>query len=417
MKLTLEEKKTIGLASLGGMLENYDFVIYGIFSVYFANQFFPDDNQIVAIIKSYLIFILGYVARPVGGLIFSRLGDEKGRKKVLTITVALMGSASLGIGILPTYEQIGVYAPILLLCLRLLQGIAHGGELPSMLVYVSEYMPDKRALAIGMSMAGVNIGLLLGMLANYILNQILSEAEILEYGWRIPFLCGFIICFVSYKIRKTLHESAIFENLPNKTHHPIKYILTHHLKTILAGIFTVATMACMAVAALIFMPTYLHQIVGLDNKTISQIMPVAILAEVLAIYFTGVFANNKPLILIFQKLLVAALLVVPIGYFLICNGYVLIGTILITAITGCISLATPLFLTYLFEPKIRFTGVALCYNTSFAIFGAIAPILISFGISAGIKMEFAPTVLIYFMIFICFTGLYFAQKSSYSQIN
>lgn len=417
MKLTKEEKKTITLASLGGMLENYDFVIYGIFSVYFANQFFPDDNGLVAIIKSYLIFILGYVARPVGGLIFSRLGDEQGRKKVLTITVALMGSASLGIGLLPTYEQIGIYAPILLLCLRLLQGVAHGGELPSMLVYVSECMPNKRALAIGMSMAGVNIGLLLGMLANFILNIVLSEEQILEYGWRIPFICGFVICFVSYKIRKTLHESAVFENIPNKTHHPVKLIFTNHINTVLAGVFTVATMACMAVAALIFMPTYLHQIVGLDNKTISQIMPLAILAEVLAIYFTGVFANNKPLIPIFKKLLFTALAIVPIGYFLICNGYVLFGTILITAITGCISLATPLFLTYLFEPKIRFTGVALCYNLSFAIFGAIAPILISFGINMGIKMEFAPTVLIYTMIAICFIGLYFATKSSFKQTD
>ena len=108
IKLTNKEKKIVRLAALGGMLEFYDFIIYGVFSVYFAQQFFPGDNSLLAIIKSYVIFILGYIARPIGGILFSHIGDEHGRKKVLIITIVLMGISSLAIGLLPTYEQIGI---------------------------------------------------------------------------------------------------------------------------------------------------------------------------------------------------------------------------------------------------------------------------------------------------------------------
>ena len=142
--LNNEEKKIVRLAALGGMLEFYDFIIYGIFSVYFAQQFFPSGNPLLAVVKSYIVFILGYIARPIGGIFFSHIGDEQGRKRVLIITIVLMGVSSLGIGLLPTYDQIGIAAPLLLLTLRLVQGLALGGELPSTYVYISESMPQKK---------------------------------------------------------------------------------------------------------------------------------------------------------------------------------------------------------------------------------------------------------------------------------
>ncbi|RTL01001.1 MAG: MFS transporter [Proteobacteria bacterium] len=169
LKLTTQEKKIVGLSALGGMLEFYDFIIYGIFSVYFAHQFFPSENELLSVIESYVVFILGYIARPIGGIIFSHVGDEHGRKKVLIITIILMGISSLGIGLLPTYAQIGWVAPLGLLSLRLLQGLALGGELPSTYVYISETMTQKRGSGFGITMTGVNSGLLLGMIVNQIL--------------------------------------------------------------------------------------------------------------------------------------------------------------------------------------------------------------------------------------------------------
>lgn len=224
LTLTKQEKKIVTLAALGGMLEFYDFIIYGIFSVYFAHQFFPGGNEIVSIIESYVVFILGYIARPIGGIIFSHVGDEHGRKKVLIITIILMGLSSLGIGLLPTYGQIGIFAPIGLLIFRLLQGFALGGELPSTYVYINESMPKKRGTGFGITMAGVNSGLLLGMIINHSLSLTLTAQQITDFGWRIPFIIGGVLCVLSYKIRQSLQETAAFERIENKPDFPIIYL-------------------------------------------------------------------------------------------------------------------------------------------------------------------------------------------------
>ena len=169
--LNVEQKKIIALSSIGGMLEFYDFTIYGLFSVYFAHQFFPAFDNFAAIMASYSIFVVGYIVRPLGGILFSHIGDEIGRKTVLILTMVLMGLASFGLGLLPTYAQIGIWAPILMVLLRLLQGLAIGGELPSMIVYVAESMPKQRGIAMGGVFAGTVCGLLPGMLINMLITH------------------------------------------------------------------------------------------------------------------------------------------------------------------------------------------------------------------------------------------------------
>ena len=206
------ERKILILASLGGMLEFYDFTIYGFFSLYFAEQFFPTTDKFVAIMLSYTVFVIGYIARPIGGILFSHLGDVIGRKLVLIVTMLIMGIASLGIGIVPVYAQIGIFAPILLLVLRLSQGLAIGGEIPGTVVYVTEYMPHKSGFAIGCVMAGVGSGLLLGALVNVVLSSLLSIEQIHSYGWRIPFLLG------NYMMCIHLTKSAVLQ------HHCLHYL-------------------------------------------------------------------------------------------------------------------------------------------------------------------------------------------------
>ena len=251
MKLNTQEKKIVGLAALGGMLEFYDFIIYGIFSVYFAHQFFPSGNEMLSIIESYVVFVLGYIARPIGGIIFSHIGDEYGRKKVLIVTIILMGLASLGIGVMPTYQQIGIFAPIGLLLFRLIQGLALGGELPSTYVYINESMRDKEHIGFGITMTGVNSGLLLGMLINQLMNSLFDHAELTAYGWRIPFIIGGALCLVSYKIRRTLHETTAFEKIQNKPKFPLANLFKEHLPAMLAGILSTAIMAGLVVVAII----------------------------------------------------------------------------------------------------------------------------------------------------------------------
>lgn len=401
------------------MLEFYDFIIYGVFSVYFAHQFFPGENPILSVIKSYVIFILGYIARPVGGVIFSHLGDEYGRKQVLIITIVLMGASSLGIGILPTYNQIGIAAPLCLLLLRLIQGLALGGELPSTYVYISESMPQKRGSGFGITMFGVNSGLLLGMVMNQLLNFTLTPAEMGAYGWRLPFIFGGLLCLISYQIRKTLQETSAFKKIQDKPLFPFFYLWTHHLSQVVAGIAITAVMSGLVVVAIVFMPTYLHEMLKMDNAFISFIMPLVMLCNVITIYFTGKIANTVSPQVILSSLLLLSAILIPCSYWLI-NGdqyKVIAGLIILSILEGIAAMIVPLFICTLFPTKIRLTGVALCYNVGFTIFGGLAPVIISSLINTGYNIHLTPMVYLLIIVAICGVGLSTVVFSNKKQIN
>lgn len=415
--LTKQEKKIVSLAALGGMLEFYDFIIYGIFSVYFAHQFFPSGNEIISIIESYVVFILGYIARPIGGAIFSHVGDEHGRKKVLIITIILMGLSSLGIGLLPTYEQIGIFAPIGLLIFRLLQGFALGGELPSTYVYINESMPQKRGSGFGITMTGVNSGLLLGMVINHGLSLVLTTEQITEFGWRIPFIIGGALCVLSYKIRQSLQETAAFERIEDKPDYPIVYLFKNHLPQMLAGIAATSIMSGLVVVAVVFMPTYLSKMIGIDSSVISYIMPIALLLNVTTIFITGKFANRIPPYIILRNLLIVSIFAAPLSYFAISSGYILIGVCVLSILEGIAAMIIPMMVTYLFPAKIRLTGVALSYNISFTVFGGLAPIIISSAINSGINLYAAPIAFVVSIVLCSAIGLFYARRHSEESIT
>lgn len=416
-RLNPQERKIVGLAALGGMLEFYDFIIYGMFSVYFAHQFFPSDNQLLSIIESYVVFVLGYLSRPIGGMLFSHIGDEHGRKKVLIITIILMGISSLGIGLLPTYNQIGIIAPIGLVLFRLLQGLALGGELPSTYVYISETMPEKRGSGFGITMVGVNSGLLLGGLINQLLNFAFTPAELGSYGWRIPFIFGGVICLISYKIRQTLHETAAFKRIENKPEFPLAFLFKHHLPQMIAGIATTAIMSGLVVVAIVFMPTYLHGILKVDNKVISSIMTIAMISNVLTIYILGKIANTTTPYIILRNLLISCVILIPLSYWLIDLQFYAAGTIILAILEGAAAMIIPYLVTCLFPAKIRLTGVAMCYNISFTIFGGMAPIIISSGIKAGYGVYVTPLVYMFVILIVCAIGLGYAKRHSDQAIS
>lgn len=411
-RLNPQERKIVGLAALGGMLEFYDFIIYGMFSVYFAHQFFPSDNQLLSIIESYVVFVLGYLSRPLGGMLFSHIGDEHGRKKVLIITIILMGISSLGIGLLPTYNQIGIIAPIGLVIFRLLQGLALGGELPSTYVYISETMPEKRGSGFGITMVGVNSGLLLGGLINQLLNHIFTPAELGSYGWRIPFILGGVICLISYKIRQTLHETAAFKRIEDKPEFPLAFLFKHHLPQMIAGIATTAIMSGLVVVAIIFMPTYLHGILKVDNKVISLIMTVAMISNVFTIYILGKIANTTSPYIILRNLIITCIILIPCSYWLIDSQFYAAGTIILAILEGAAAMIIPYLMTCLFPAKIRLTGVAMCYNIGFTIFGGMAPIIISSGIKAGYGIYATPLIYMLCILIVCAVGLGYAKHHS-----
>ncbi|CEG58789.1 MFS transporter [Legionella fallonii] len=408
-KLNDKEKRIVHLAALGGMLEFYDFIIYGVFSVYFAQQFFPESAPLLAVIKSYAIFILGYIARPIGGMLFSHIGDEYGRKKVLVVTIVLMGLSSLAIGILPTYEQIGIVAPLLLLLFRLIQGLAIGGELPSTYVYISESLPGKQGTGFGLTMFGVNSGLLLGMAINQLLTSLLSIEELSSYGWRLPFIFGGVLCVISYHIRRTLGETSAFNKIHDKPVFPLATLLKEHLPQLVTGIAITAIMSGLAVLTIIFMPTYLNEMLHINAHLVGHIMPVMMLFNVIAIYFTGKIANRVAPSIILNYLLLLSAVLIPLSYWLISvntsSVFLVLGLIILGVLEGVAAMIIPLIICSLFTTSIRLTGVALCYNIGFTLFGGIAPMVVSTLINMGYNVYLTPLIYLLAIVIICSFGL------------
>lgn len=212
--ISTAERKVILAASFGAFLEWYDFYIYAALAIYFSALFFPPGNEAAAFLASLATFGAGFLVRPIGALFFGRLGDTIGRKHTFLVTIVLMGIGTIGIGLLPTYQSIGIAAPIFLVVLRLVQGFALGGEIGGAVTYVAEQSPKhKRGLHTSALQTTATIGLLTSLLVVYALKALIDEAEFRVWGWRIPFLISFVMLAISVYIRTQLHESPIFQRM------------------------------------------------------------------------------------------------------------------------------------------------------------------------------------------------------------
>lgn len=409
--LNKEQKSIIFLSSLGGMLEFYDFTIYGLFAVYFAGQFFPSDNHFATIIAGYAVFLIGYVVRPLGGIIFSHIGDEIGRKTVLILTMILMGVASLGLGLLPTYADIGIWAPIIMVLLRLLQGLAIGGELPSMIVYATESIPHQRGHAIGGIFSGTVSGLLPGMLINLLITHCFTLQQIHYFGWRIPFILGGFLCLVAYQVRRKLQETTAFSHLKQHAQFPFGELIKHHFGKMLIGVGLVSMMATPIILAIIFMPTYLTTILKFNPEQVSNTMLFVTALSVLSIYIMGLMADRYSPYKLMRNGIFMIVLAAATCYFMLAKGYSLTLALTIFAIfQGALVVFPPILLSYLFPIQIRLSGVALSYNLAFVFFGGLTPIAVTAIIEHTHMLYMAPFMCILMVSFVALFALYQSRK-------
>ena len=194
---------------IGNVLEWFDFAVYGYFATAIGQQFFPQSNPGAQQLLAFAVFALGFLARPIGSVVLGRVGDNIGRRALLTLSIALMGGSTLIIGLLPTYQSIGVAAPLLLVTMRLIQGFSVGGEFTGSMVYTTELSaPSKRGLISSCTMAGTTIGFILGSGSAWLVNTLLSADQVAAWGWRIPFVGSVLFCVGGWFLRSGLHESA-----------------------------------------------------------------------------------------------------------------------------------------------------------------------------------------------------------------
>ena len=278
---TAEEKRhrvfAIMAASSGNLVEWFDFYVYAFSALYFAPAFFPKSDPTAQLLNTAGVFAAGFLMRPIGGWLFGRIADRVGRKASLLISVAMMCGGSLVIACLPTYAQIGAWAPFLLLICRLFQGLSVGGEYGTTATYMSEVaLRGQRGFFSSFQYVTLIGGQLLAVLVIVILETVLDEAELKAWGWRIPFVIGAISAVVALMLRRTLHETQSESSRTNKEAGTIGGLFRHHK----AAFFTV--LGYTAGGSLIFytfstyMPKYLVNTVGLPIKTTSYVMTCAL---------------------------------------------------------------------------------------------------------------------------------------------
>jgi len=209
-----EEKKVIFASSLGTVFEWYDFYLYAVLAPFFAALFFPPGNQTAALLSAFAAYAAGFLVRPFGALVFGRIGDLVGRKYTFLVTIVFMGTATFLVGLLPTYSSIGWLAPILMVTLRLVQGLALGGEYGGAATYVAEHAPQgKRGYDTAWIQTTATIGLFLALLVIYLCRSNMDAKDFAEWGWRIPFWLSLVLLVFSIYIRLKLHESPVFQKM------------------------------------------------------------------------------------------------------------------------------------------------------------------------------------------------------------
>lgn len=376
--------KVLTLSALGGALEFYDFVVFVFFAKTLGALFFPADIPAwLAQLQVFGIFAAGYLVRPIGGVVMAHFGDRIGRKRLFAFSVFLMALPTLCIGLLPTYAHVGVLAPLLLLLLRLLQGLAIGGEMPGAWVFVAEHAPPKKiGFAVASLSAGINVGTLMGSLMASAMAHFFTPAELLDYAWRIPFLIGGVFGFISVWLRRWLDETPVFAQIRERralSRLPIKEVLRDYRGGVLVSMCVTWVLTAGIVVVILMTPTLIQTSFGIAPALASEGNVLAAVCLVIGCVWTGILSDRigrAPALLVASlSLLVGVYLL----YFDLANGgrhflplYALAG------FTAGVAGVTPAVMTASFPATVRYTGLALSYNLAYAIAGAVTPPLIGY---------------------------------------
>ncbi len=366
------------LASLGGTLEFYDFVIFGVFARDIAQAVFPSASPLASLMASFATFAVGYLARPFGGIILSHFGDRYGRRRVFLLSVFVMSGATLGMGLVPTFAQWGIASSALMVLLRLVQGFCLGGELPGALAYVVETAPRIAPFACAVVFACVTMGVAVATGVSLTVRTLLSAETIPIYGWRIAFIAGGLGGVLSFMLRRSLEESPEFARMKSlAARQPFRELLQTHPAPVLVGSALLAGTACFNGLFFSHLPAYLSGVLRYEAADAVFSQTVGVIVSAASILMTGWLAEHMaPRHLL--RLGVALLMVLAYPFYAALASRSMNLTLLLSLAGFCAGFTNGAFaclLTDLFPTRIRFTGVALAFNISFTIFSGTAPLI------------------------------------------
>ncbi|MDZ3832853.1 MAG: MFS transporter [Sphingopyxis sp.] len=400
-------RRAITASALGNATEWFDYGIYAYGVTYISAALFPGDLE-EATLFALATFAISFLIRPLGGLFWGPLGDRIGRKSVLALTILLMAGATLGVGLIPSYESIGFWAPALLILLRMIQGFSTGGEYGGAATFMAEYAPDDRRGFFGSFLEfGTLAGFSLGALLMLGFSLLLGDAAMHEWGWRIPFLVAAPLGLIGMYLRAKMEDTPIFieESTAAEGRAPpgIGAIVREHWRPLLVVGGLVVALNVVNYTLLSYMPTYLQRRIGLSNDEALVVPIVGMLFMMLFLPFAGALSDRvgrKPLWRwSLLGLIVAAVplyMLIGTGFAGAIVGFMLLGLLYVPQL-ATISATFPA----MFPTGVRFAGFAIAYNVATSIFGGTAPAIGSALISAtGDYLMPA-----YYMILACLVGL------------
>ncbi|AJG23552.1 MFS transporter [Cupriavidus basilensis] len=396
-------RRAVIAASAGNALEWYDFTVYALFAVYIGQNFFQNDNPTVQLMGSFMAFGLGYVARPLGALFLGSYGDRKGRKAALTMTIMLMALGTLLIAVAPPYAAIGVGAPLLIVCGRVLQGFSAGGEVGGATAFLVEHAPaHKKGQYASWLQASMGICNILGALVATLVTTFYTPDQITEWAWRIPFIIGLAIAPVGLWMRKTLDETPHFkqeearmkqQGITKKA--PLLQVVRECPKQLLSGFGLSVLWAAGPYSLIIFMPIYVQKSMGFTG---SQAFLAAFIGNIFltaGCVFAGTlsdrFGRHRILRIGATSLLVC---VYPLMMWLQSSHTTLTLVIVQSAFCALISLfvgVAPAALSEIFPTAVRSSGMSLSYNTAVTLLGGFAPAILTW-ITYTTGVAFAPAL-------------------------
>ncbi|ALI02736.1 proline/glycine betaine transporter ProP [Pseudomonas sp. FW306-02-F02-AA] len=380
-------------ASSGNLVEWFDFYVYAFCAIYFAPAFFPSDNPTVQLVNTAGVFAAGFLMRPIGGWLFGRVADKHGRKNSMMISVLMMCAGSLLIACLPTYKDIGVWAPLLLLVARLIQGVSVGGEYGTTATYMSEVaLKGQRGFFASFQYVTLIGGQLLAVSLVVILQQFLTEDDLRAWGWRIPFVVGAAAALISLFLRRSLKETTSKEMRENKDAGSMAALFRNNTAAFITVLGFTAGGSLIFYTFTTYMQKYLVNTAGMPAKTASYIMTGALFLYMCMQPLFGTLADKigrRNSMLWFGAL--GTLFTVPILLTLksVTNPFLAFGLITVAlAIVSFYTSISGLVKAEMFPPQVRALGVGLAYAVANAIFGGSAEYVALSLKSVGIENSF-----------------------------
>lgn len=364
-------------SSSGNLVEWYDFYAYAFTALYFAPAFFPKGNQTTQLLQTAAVFAIGFLMRPIGGYVFGYIADRYGRKTSMIMSILMMCAGSLAIGLLPTYAAIGTAAPVLLLLARMVQGLSVGGEYGTSATYMSEVgLPGKRGFYASFQYVTLIGGQLLASLVVLIVQSTMTDAELREWGWRIPFFIGAVCALIALYLRTSLHETSSSASRNVEGAGSLRNIFKHHLKPFMLVLGYTAGGSLIFYTFTTYMQKYLVNTAHMNDRVVNVVMTAVLFTYMILQPPFGALSDKigrKTSMLLFSGL--ATLCTVPLMYAIgsVQNPYV--AYVLIVAALSIVSFYTSisgLVKAEMFPPEVRALSVGFAYAIANALFGGSA---------------------------------------------